>query len=495
MRPLSPSLAFGLALAFVPALGCASAARPRPPAPLTARPAASSTDVAVGLASSETPDGIGGREEPAPAHAATWIGAAAESELVDEESGSTLLGVWVDVPDARPETRPPAQVALVIDTSGSMAGAKIENARAAATRVLDRLHDGDIVSLETFGDDASELVPPTAVSATSRVEIARRIARLDARGSTNLFAGLSLAESRINGAPASHPLRRIVLVSDGRATVGPSSARVLGALAERGRRNRAQIAALGVGLDYDEHTLDAIAVGSSGRLHHIARPNELEPVVREEMDLLERTLASDAFVEIVPARGVVVDGFEGEDAAVRDGESFRLPLGALFAGQHREALVRVRVVDRSAFARGGRPLASVRLRFADAQDGDVERVHEVVARGELSRDRASREARRNPRTHAIVALQEASHAKLEASRRVAEGDLARAEAELHAVEQRLVAEARSAATPTEKKRLEVAAAKIATARTATQAMPSAAPAARRDHALKLNAEGMHDLGY
>ena len=62
----------------------------------------------------------------------------------------TFLGVWVDVPDTRPTTRPPMDLALVVDTSGSMAGAKIENARAAATTLVKNLKDGDIVSLDAF---------------------------------------------------------------------------------------------------------------------------------------------------------------------------------------------------------------------------------------------------------------------------------------------------------------------------------------------------------
>lgn len=478
--------------------GCAGRSAPQSrvptpgPAPAAAPNAgADETDALLARDDGEHPAGADRAER----RQGTWIGAAAESDFIDGASRETLMGVWIDVPDERPEARPPAQVALVVDTSGSMAGTKIVHARAAAARVVERLRDGDIVSLSAFSDDAVIVVAPTVLSPITREHMLKRIDGLRASGSTNMFAGLSLAESQIAQALTSHALRRIVLVSDGRATTGPTSAHVLGALAERGQAHRAQIAALGVGIDYDESTLNALAVRSSGRLHHIGDPRELEAVVKGELDLLERTVASDAFVEIVPAKGVRVEGAEGEERGVRHGNTLRLPLGALFAGQHREALVRLRIVDADVFGAPSRPLASVRLRFNDAQEGDLERVQEVVARGQLSHDPVAREAHAHPRTRAIVALQDAAKVKLEASRRVAGGDFAKADAELQQAEQRLVAEARVAQSAPEKKRLEAAATKMSETRTATRAMPTAAPAAQRDHALKLNADAMKEMGY
>src|SRR4029079_9043242 len=118
-------------------------------------------------------------------------------------------------------------------------------------------------------------------------------------------------ERAVFAAPTTHPVKRIVVISDGQANVGPSSPDVLGALAARGAEHGIQVTSIGVGLDYDENTLNALAVRSSGRLYHLAEPREMASILDREIKLLDSTMATDAFVEIVPAPGVQVLGADG----------------------------------------------------------------------------------------------------------------------------------------------------------------------------------------
>jgi Ca-activated chloride channel homolog len=476
------------------AAGCASGAAPLPPqTPANAAEAEAKANAAA--IASDGPAASG--QEPADRNArrdGTWIGASAEGDLLSDSTRETFLGVWVDVPEARPEARPPMEVALVVDTSGSMAGSKIESARTAATTLVRNLKDGDIVALDAFSDDARTLVPPTRLDMHSRSEILRQIAQLVPKGSTNMFSGLTLAESQLASAPASHTLRRIVVISDGIANIGPSSPDILGSIAERGLRNRAQVTSFGVGIDYDERTLNALSVRSNGRLYHVGEPREMAGVLKSELALLDATLASDAFVEVVPAPGVQVLGAEGLRAEFRDG-GLRIPLGALHAGQHREALVRVRIEDPSAFEGHTKSLASVRLRFRDANEGDLERIQEVVARTQLTSDDDAVARSVSSRTKAIVAIMDASKTQMQAAQRINDGNFVDADKELERAQQTLSAQARVVTAPAEKKRLEVAAGRVASARAATRAMPSAPKAVQRDSALKMNADAMHDQGF
>lgn len=430
-------------------------------------------------------------------HATTgaWIGAAAEGDMLLRGTRDTFLGVWVDVPETKPRTRPAMDVALVVDTSGSMAGAKIENARIAASTLVRSLRDGDIVALDVFSDTARTLVPPTRLDAQSRQEFLKAIAGLTPHGSTNMFEGLTLAEGQVAAAPATHGIRRVVLISDGIANVGPSSPETLGAIAERGMRNRAQVTSLGVGNDYDERTLNALAVKSSGRLYHLNEPREMASVLRGELDLLESTLASNSLVEVVPAPGVELAGAEGIRTERGDGGALLIPLGALHAGQHREALVRVRITDPTVFEGSARALASVRLRFRDTTDSDLERVQEVVARTQLIGDSSLVASHVSSRTKAIVAIQDAARLQLEAAQRINDGKFVEAEQELARAQAALAAQAAVVTAPAERKRLEVAQNKVAAARATTQAMPAKPKAAQRADALEMNAGGMRAMGF
>ena len=481
----------GLVMAFAGA-GCAKGSTVQEAKPPGANAALTVSSAEQGIATD-------GPKEPADvkrqASTLPWIGASAEGEMLPSGTHETFLGVWVDVPEARPESRPPMELALVVDTSGSMAGAKIENARNAASTLVRSLKDGDIVALDAFSDSARTVVPPTRLGPQSRQDILRAISGLSVSGSTNMFEGLTLAEGQIAAAPATHSLRRIVVISDGMANVGPSSPETLGAIAERGLRFRAQVTSLGVGNDYDERTLNALAVKSSGRLYHLGEPREMASILKGELELLDATLASDSFVEVVPAPGVQLMGADGIRADWHEGGSLRIPLGALHAGQHREALVRVRIVEPAAFDGQTRSLASVRLRFRDAQDSDLERVQEVVARTQLTGDSNAVAAHVSSRTKAIMAIQETAKIQMAAAQRINDGRFMDADKELARAEASLAAQARVVTAPAEKKRIEEAQTKVAAARASTQAMPAKPKAVQRSQALDMNASGMKDMGF
>lgn len=438
-----------------------------------------------------------------------WVGASAEGSLLAEGTRDTVLGVWVDVPSAgrsassgkRTRRRAPLDVALVVDTSGSMKGSKLESAREGAAAVVRSLQDGDIVALHTFSDDARTRIPPTTITEATRNALLRELQSLTPEGGTNLFAGLALGEGQLAQAPSTHALRRIVLLSDGIANRGPTSPELLGNLAQQGLRFGTQITSLGIGIDYDERTLNALAVTTNGRLFHVEQPTETAEVLIKELALMDATLASDAVVEVVPAPGVQVLRAEGLPAttfgAGQPGQSpgLRIPLGVLHAGQHREALIRVRITDPSLFASADRSLASVRLRFRDAAEGGLERVQEVVARTRLSGDTAAVAAATDGHTKAIVALHEASSAQLEAAQRVNDGDFEAAEKKLADARTSLLAQAKAVTDRTERKRLETAAAGVERSWSVARAMPSKPKAMQRAGALEMNARAMRDAGY
>jgi Ca-activated chloride channel family protein len=473
--------------------GCGAGSRGASRAPETA-----STARDDGRATTtETTEVAVATDEATPRNAGTWIGAAAESDVLMADSNDTLVGVWVDAPlaSARAHARPKMDLALVIDTSGSMAGDKIASARAAAKTLLESTGDGDVVSIDTFDNEARQLIPPTVITHESRTRLERVVSGLETGGSTNMFDGLELGESQLMRAPATHVVRRLVLISDGKANVGPSTPEALAMVAQRGIAFHAQITSLGVGIDYDESTLNALAVRSSGRLYHLGEPTEMASTLRREMDLLGSTVASDAFVEVVPAPGVQIQPVEGIAGNWGANGAFVIPLGVLFGGQHREVLVRARFVGMEHESEGPRPIASVRLHFRDPSDGDVERVQEVVARAGFTHNADEVASHANARTRSIVAIQDAAKLQMQAAQNVNAGQFDQADSALASAETKLRKEAQVAKDANERQRLTAAAASVGAARGATHAAAAAPAPVRREKALELNKSGMSGLGY
>ncbi len=439
-----------------------------------------------------SPDTTPAVEQPS---SSSWVGASGLSEYVLAGSSETMLGVWVDVPSTVKQAVPSSAMALVVDTSGSMRGAKIDNARTAARSLIEKLSNGDLVGLYSFSDNVTELMPLTALSPGSRPTFLSAIATLTPSGSTNLFEGIRSGERAVYAAPATHPVRRVIVLSDGQANVGPSSPDILGALAARGQEHGIQVTAVGVGTDYDEQTLNALAVRSSGRLYHMSEPGELTGILQQEMGLLKATAATDAYVDIVPAPGVQVLGVDGA-RTIEQGGGLRVPLGSMFAGQHREMLVRVRV---TADADGSHALASVRLHFRDPSDGNIERVQETVARYQVTHDASVVALRQNARTREIVAVNEAGKLADAAAEKASKGDIDKAAQDLAKAEEKLLAQAKLAKDDAEKKRIAANVSNITKARRATEAAaaaPAAAkPKAAREASLEANQARMKNAGF
>lgn len=451
----------------------------------------------VSIAVAAKPVEVAADVHDGPSRNSAWIGATPVSDFILRNQKETTLGVWVDVPSGQSALSSKSSVALVVDTSGSMSGAKIEQARAAAHRLVDSLSGDDILSIHSFSDEATVRFSSSFVTPSARSEAHAAIQLLGPSGGTNLFEGLRLGEIYAAASPASHPVRRVIVISDGVATVGPTSTDILGSIAEKGSDHGIQVTAIGVGLDYDERTLNALAVRSSGRMHHIATPEQMTAVLAQELRLFGATRATDAFVEIVPAPGVSLVSVAGARSMPSGMGGLRIPLGAMFSGQHREVAVKVRI-DQPAVI-GSQPLASVRLFFRDAAEQGLSRVQEVVARYEVTDQPTVVAQHENDRAKAIAAVHEAAEVAIAAAQDVSAGRFDAADETFARAEAKLAATAANVRDAKEKERMLALARQVDSARRSSRAAaaapPSAAPAARRAKALDINDAFMHSAGY
>lgn len=165
---------------------------------------------------------------------------------------------------------------FVVDTSGSMAGDKIKQARNALKYLVGKLNDGDRFNIVTFSSFA-ETWQKGLVGAKERREDALKFAdTLLAQGGTDIAGALDSAVSCL-GTDAARP-SYIVFMTDGKPTMGETTdaRRILAKVtAAKGRPNGESIRLFtwGVGYDVDTHLLDDMA-GQCGGVSEYVRPEE-----------------------------------------------------------------------------------------------------------------------------------------------------------------------------------------------------------------------------
>lgn len=293
----------------------------------------------------------GGLQAPDPPHRpdrTTTVAPVAAPQLVgldaalDREAlpadreGKLVARLRLDATGIALRQRPPVDLTLVVDTSGSMVGQPIEDARAAALALLDGLRDGDRLTVVTFDSRAQLLVAPIVVDRSALSPVKEAIGKMEARGTTDLAAGLQLAmQQTLASGLASEAVRRIVVLGDG----VPNDAGPIPQQIATAKGYGIAISTLGFGLEYDEVLLAQIAQGTGGRFHRIDADETIATAFRDEVLRIERAVASNVVMRLQPGPGVTIGRIVGHPSAPDSARAHTVQLGDLAEGQSQEIFV------------------------------------------------------------------------------------------------------------------------------------------------------------
>lgn len=219
-------------------------------------------------------------------------------ETEDQVSVMVELTAPPAAADAAPADRAANTFQVVLDRSGSMAGARLGSARTALANLVDRLDPRDNFGLVVFDDRVDVVVP--AGPLTDKPAVKRRIATVDDRGSTDLSNGYlrGLQEAR---RVAGEGGATVLIVSDGHANVGVTDPETLGQVAAEAYTHRVTTSTLGLGLGYDEVLMSAIARGGSGNEHFAEEPDTAVALIAGEVEGLLAQTVQAASVQVRPA--------------------------------------------------------------------------------------------------------------------------------------------------------------------------------------------------
>ncbi len=237
--------------------------------------------------------------------------------------------------------RVPTDLVIVLDRSGSMMGDKILHARAAVRALVEGLDAVDRFALVAYSDVAVPLIPLSAPGG-ARARWLAAVESITPDGGTNLSSGLDLALAMVDGARSEGRSPRVVLISDGLANQGDASREGLVARAARAAYGEYALSTIGVGTDFDEGLMAALADAGTGNFHFLAGAEGLATILAAEFATARETVATGVRVAIEPAAGVVVVDAAGYPLA-SEGALVTFRPGSLFAGQERRIQVTLRV--------------------------------------------------------------------------------------------------------------------------------------------------------
>jgi Ca-activated chloride channel homolog len=240
---------------------------------------------------------------PIPTRTALNVVAAPERAKIAEQGDRTFLQVGIQAIKGEAQRRPPLNVALVIDRSGSMADEnKLEYAKTAASALVDRLGPHDVFSLVAFDDNVQVMVPAQTV--TDRQRIKRRIAQLSPGGSTDIYSALRVAYAQAQPHVTAEGVSRVILLSDGEVTAGISDEPQFQALAASNVDRDIQTTTVGMGVEFNESLMMAIARDGKGNYHFLREAPDTQRVFAKELDELTHVVAKAVRLRIRLAAGV-----------------------------------------------------------------------------------------------------------------------------------------------------------------------------------------------
>lgn len=262
--------------------------------------------------------------------------------------------------------RPPLNLCLILDQSGSMAGTPIKTVRTAAQKIVDSLSPQDRISIISFDHQAQLVVPNQQV--TDPTAIKQAIEGIRAGGGTAIDAGLKLGISEVAKGKIG-TVSQIFLLTDGENEHGDNQ-RCL-QLAELAVSYSFTVSTLGFGDHWNQDVLEQLADAGNGSLAYIQNP---DTAIQEFSRLFSRVQAvsltnaylvltlqpSVRLAELKPIAQVLPETIELD--VRREGEQAIVRLGDLMTNTPRVILANLYVTQ---LPPGLHPIVSAQVQYDD----------------------------------------------------------------------------------------------------------------------------------
>lgn len=338
--------------------------------------------------------------------------------MTAEQNHNAFIKISLEgIKQEQEQQRVAANIAIVLDKSGSMQGDKLYRAKEAAIMAINRLNQNDIVSVVSYDNRVNVVVPATKVSDTA--SIARAVNRIQAHGNTALFAGVSKGAQELRKFLDLNKVNRVILLSDGLANVGPSTPNELGKLGLSLAREGMSVTTIGLGLGYNEDLMTQLAGFSDGNHAFVENADDLARVFQYEFGDVLSVVAQGVDIQIRCLNGVKPLRIIGREAEI-DGNTVRTRLNQLYSEQEKFIILEVAVPSQQDQSKVN--LVNVDVNYLDLHNKRNEKLNSFVTANFTRSEQEAKDAI-DTRTYEAAAEQIANELNREAVEKRDQGDI------------------------------------------------------------------------
>ncbi|WP_050434979.1 vWA domain-containing protein [Chondromyces crocatus] len=231
-----------------------------------------------------------------------------------EEPGLYHLQIGVRSQDPDPVRRP-MTLTFVLDTSGSMEGIPMARQKAAVEALSAGLTEGDVVNMVTWNTTNAVVLSGHMVNGPDDPGLQAAVNALSASGGTDLESGLAFGYQLALQHYGPDRLNRVILISDGGANVGVTSAELIANHSEDADREGIYLVGIGAGpaSGYNDALMDAVTDKGRGAYVYLDSTQEALEVLRDRFDEVMEVAARGVQVELTLPWYFKIERFYGEE--------------------------------------------------------------------------------------------------------------------------------------------------------------------------------------
>lgn len=339
-----------------------------------------------------------------PAESLLAVSLTPDESVIADDDGDSVVMIEVAATPRPVGPRPPVAMAIVVDASGSMEGPSWEQAERAAHALVDELSPGDGLVIVAYADSAALYFQSFDLDEEAREQAHEELDTMEPVGNTCVSCGLEMGYSALQNAYPGQ-LRRLVLMSDGRANRGLTDEdSLVGMTANAHLYWQIDTSTIGLGRLHDAPLMASLAESGSSSYYYLSDASQLSDVLERELSDLETTVLTGLVLSLVPGDGVTISGTPNS-GAYPSGNDLVFELGQLALGEQRQLVVELTLPPGDV----GR-LLTAQVSFADPTGYPYQL--EAVARVRRSSDAAEIERSREPRVlEQLSLMQSVSNAR------------------------------------------------------------------------------------